>query len=511
MTQKASSANPEPPYILALDVGTSSTRALLFDAIGNPLPHVLAQRRYQLTISNEGEVSVDPDTLVAVVERTIDEVLEMAGSWATHIGAVALDTFWHGLMGVDADNRPLTPLILWEDTRPHDAALELREQLDEAAIHARTGARFHASYWPAKLRWLATQAPETVSRVAQWLSFGEYLYRHFLGRSVCSLSMASGTGMLQTRAHAWDTELMNVLDVRPEQFPPLGDLHERVQGLTPKYASAWPALHTIPWFPALGDGAAACIGSGCASMENWSVTIGTSSAIRVVVPPEQVVPPLGLWLYLIDAKRAVLGGALSEGGNLLSWLDSVLKLPSLADAESLVAAVPPDGHGLTILPFIAGERSLGWHANARMTISGIQAHISPADLLRAGMEALAYRLDALYEQISHALQRGRTVPRMIGSGGALLGSMTLKQIIADTLGVAVYPSRDHEASARGAALLALEAMGILPEVAQVPPSLEQPVKPDAEKHAVYRKAAERQQKLYQELLEEGPGLFPNSS
>jgi len=100
---------------------------------------------------------------------------------------------------------------------------------------------------------------------------------------------------------------------------------------------------------------------------------------------------------------------------------------------------------------------------------------------------------------------------MIGSGGALLGSMTLKQIIADTLSVAVYPSRDHESSARGAALLALEALGILPDIAQVSPSLEQPVKPDVEKHAVYRKAAERQQKLYQELLEEGPGLFPNSS
>ena len=512
MTQKASSANPnpEPPYILALDVGTSSTRALLFDATGNTLPNVLAQRPYTLTISNEGEVSVDPDALVAVVEQTIDDVLEMAGPWATHIGAVAIDTFWHGLMGVDADNRPLTPLILWEDTRPHGAAVELRQQLDEAAIHARTGARFHASYWPAKLRWLATQVPDTFARVAQWLSFGEYLYRHFLGRSICSLSMASGTGMLHTRARAWDTELMEVLDVRPEQLPPLGDLHESVQGLTPKYASAWPALRNVPWFPATGDGAAACVGSGCASLENWSVTIGTSSAMRVVLPPEQVVPPVGLWLYLIDAKRAVLGGALSEGGNLLSWLDRVLTLPSFADAESLVAALAPDGHGLTILPFIAGERSLGWHANARMTISGIQAHISPADLLRAGMEALAYQLDAVCEQVCQALQIDKKAPRMIGSGGAILGSMTLRHIVADTLGVPVYPSRDHEASARGAALLALEAMGILPDVAQVPPHLEPEVQPDAEKHAVYRKAAERQQKLYQALLEGRPGSFPHS-
>jgi gluconokinase len=512
MTQKASAANPnlKPPYILALDVGTSSTRTLLFDATGNTLPNVLAQRPYQLTISNEGEVSVDPDALVAVVDQTIDDVLEMAGPLAKYIGAVAIDTFWHGLMGIDVDNRPLTPLILWEDTRPHDAAVELRKQLDEETIHARTGARFHASYWPAKLRWLATQAPDTFSRVAQWLSFGQYLYRHFLGRSVCSLSMASGTGMLNTRARTWDTELMKVLNVRPEQFPPLGDLHESVQGLTPEYASAWPALRNVPWFPAIGDGAAACVGSGCASLENWSLTIGTSSAIRVVLPPEQVIPPMGLWLYLIDAKRAVLGGALSEGGNMLYWLDSVLTLPSLADAESLVAALQPDGHGLTILPFISGERSPGWHANARMTISGIQARSSPADLLRAGMEALAYQLAAVYEQVCQALQVGKTAPRIIGSGGALLGSMTLEHIVADTLGVPVYPSLDHEASARGAALLALEAMGILPDVAQVPAHLKPPVKPDVEKHAVYRKGAERQQKLYQELLEGRPGSSPNS-
>lgn len=113
MTQEASSANPhpEPPYILALDIGTSSTRALLFDAAGNTLPNVLAQRPYQLRITNEGEVSVDPDALVAVVSQTIYDSLELAGPLAQHIGAVAIDTFWHSLMGVDADNRPLTPLV----------------------------------------------------------------------------------------------------------------------------------------------------------------------------------------------------------------------------------------------------------------------------------------------------------------------------------------------------------------------------------------------------------------
>lgn len=497
------SADLQAPFVLALDVGTSSTRTMLFDANGTAAPQVLAQRTYKLTTSSEGEVSVDPEALLSVVSMTIDDALKAAGPLAQQIKGVAMDTFWHSIMGVDEENHPLTPLITWEDTRPQSAALELRTQLDEKAVHDRTGARFHASYWPAKLKWLASQQPDVFKKAAQWISFGEYLHRRLLGHSVCSLSMASGTGMLVTRERVWDDELIKALGVRREQLPELGDLHDSVSGLTPEFASAWPPLRDVPWFPAIGDGASACVGSGCANLENWSLTIGTSSAMRVVVPPDRVIPPMGLWLYLIDAKRGVLGGALSEGGNLLSWLDAVLELPGLHDAASLVGALEPDGHGLTILPFISGERSLGWHAEARMTIKGISLHTSPAELLRAGMESLAYQLAAVYEQLCTALKLDAT-PRIIGSGGALLSSTILQSIIADTLGATIYPSRDHEASARGAALLALEALGQIKDVGQIPPNLASSVTPYAEYGPIYRKAAHRQRELYRQMLgEEG--------
>lgn len=507
MTQRTDAADQNadftPPFVLALDVGTSSTRALLFDATGTVVPKVISQRVYKLNTANDGEVSVDADALLAVVVQTIDDVLTLAGPQASQIGAVAIDTFWHSLMGVDAANRPITPLITWEDTRPFDAALELRSQLDEEAIHERTGARFHASYWPAKLRWLAANEPAVFAQAAQWISFGEYLHRKLLGRSVCSLSMASGTGMLVTRKRVWDNELMEALRVRPEQLPELGDAGDSIKGLTPEYATAWPALRAVPWFPALGDGASACIGSGCASSENWSLTVGTSSAMRVVVEPEHVIPPMGLWLYLVDGRRAVLGGALSEGGNLLAWLDTVLKLPVLQEAEQLVADLEPDSHGLTLLPFISGERSLGWHADARMTISGLSIHTTPSDLLRAAMESLAYQLSAVYQQLRVTLQvEDNTVPRLICSGGALLGSSTLQRVIADTLGAELYPSRNHEASARGAALLALEAMGLISDVAQAPPDLANPIQSNDRHGEIYRRAAERQRKLYRLLLKE---------
>jgi gluconokinase len=488
------------PYILALDIGTSSVRALLFDSTGTAVPHVLVQHTYNLTTSGDGEVSVDPDMLVDLVFQTIDEALAAAGPLASQIRAVATDTFWHSLMGVDASGRPVMPLLTWEDTRPRSAAAELRKQLDETAIHTRTGARLHASYWPAKLRWLSTTQPELVRRTTQWLSVGEYLHRRLLGRSVCSLSMASGTGMLVTRTCSWDIQLRELPGVQAEQLPPLGDLHDSITGLQPEFAARWPALRDVPWFPAIGDGAAANVGSGCAAEENWAITIGTSSAIRVVVSPESVIPSMGLWLYLIDARRALLGGALSEGGNVLAWLASTLKLPPLAEVESLIATLPPDGHGLTVLPFISGERSPGWHDGARMAVAGINTHTSPTDLLQACLEALAYQLGEVYDQLNTVLEKQEIAPTLIGSGGALLSSNTLQSMLAGTLNAPLYPLLEREASARGAALLALEALGIISNVTQVPVELGAPILPEEAHYAIYASAARRQQELYQALL-----------
>jgi gluconokinase len=307
--------------------------------------------------------------------------------------------------------------------------------------------------------------------------------------------------MLNRHTLHWDEELMHVLDVRAEQLPSLGDVRDSLKGLTSEYASTWPELHKVPWFPAIGDGAAACIGSGCADKTNWSLTMGTSSAVRVVVPREErVVVPLGLWQYLIDAKRSVLGGALSEGGNLLNWICTTFALPDLKNAEPLACKVAPDSHCLTILPFISGERSLGWHAQARMTVSGLSLHTTPSDVLRAGMESLAYEIYGVYEQLAAIVQMDNTDHKLLMSGGALLNSSLLQSIIADTLGVSLYPSLDHEASARGTALLALEALGTIQDIAHVKPNLLAPTKPNPELGITYRKAAERQRKLYHMLL-----------
>lgn len=490
---------PEP-YVLAIDVGTSSVRAMLFDGAGNAVPHVIGQAQYPQLKSDEGEIAVDADVLVATTVAVIDSALESAGPLATRIAAVATDTFWHSLVAVDGSGKALTPVITWADTRPRDAARELRAALDEADVHRRTGAMLHASYWPAKLRWLQQTSPEVFGAAAEYLSFGEYLHRQLLGASVCSLCMASGTGLLLTREQTWDAELLRELGIRNEQLPKLGDLGDAVRGLAPRYAGRWPALRDVPWFPATGDGATANVGSGCATPTRFALTVGTTSAVRTIVPLGDLTPPEGLWLYLLDAKRGVLGGALSEGGNVFAWLEETLRLPPLADAESQIAALPPDAHGLTVLPYVVGERSLGWHSEARATIAGISVKTSQYDVLRAAVEALAYRIGAVYERLIDAVGLREQPPQLIGSGGSLLGSRLFQQVVADVLQSPLYPSGEHEASARGAALLALESLGALGDIGQIPPSPTEPVRPDPATLAAYQRGRERQERLYALLL-----------
>jgi gluconokinase len=222
--------------------------------------------------------------------------------------------------------------------------------------------------------------------------------------------------------------------------------------------------------------------------------------MRVVVSPEQVTPEGGLWLYYVDKRRALLGCALSEGGNMLAWLKNTLQLPDLRKLDEQLAGLEPAAHGLTILPELAGERGPGWHAHATMTISGLTLHTTPLEIARAALEAVAFQLSRVYDQLIQALAAQVTQPRLIASGGTLLNSALLRQILADTLNCPLELSESNEASARGAALLALEALGLLPKLAQLAPTTSTIVQPDPARHAIYQQARERQQKLYELLL-----------
>lgn len=488
--------SPRPPSaleaVLALDVGTSSVRCLAYDTAGRAVPGAQATREQHPRLTRDGGAELDAETLLTAA---VDVLAEAAAALAERGGrplAVGVSTFWHGLLALDAAGDPLTPLYLWVDTRSGPAAGDLRRELDGREVHLRTGCVLHSSYWPAKLRWLLNQRPE-LRRDARFVSFGEFLEERLLGVRRCGRSMASGTGLLDTAAGDWDAPLLAHLGLDAERLNSLCDAREPAAGLREPYADRLPALANVPVFPAVGDGACSNVGAGATRPEEGALMIGTSAALRVLFAGSAPPPPEGLWRYRLDDRRELLGGALSNGGNLFAWLTRTLRLPPPEELEAALAAAEPDAHGLTVLPFLAGERNPDFPLDATGWFTGIRTATTAMDLLQAGMEAVAYRVAAIAERLHGAAPELR---RFIATGG-LLHSPAWMQLLADVLDTELVTTDVPEASSRGAALMALEALGRIPDALALPPDRGRSYRPDPARHVRYAQARARHERLYQ--------------
>jgi len=490
----------EAPFVLTLDVGTTSARAELYDRRGRAIKDVHASSPCPLETTPDGGAQMDPDALFELVAEVLDEACREAraklGAGAA-VAGVGMATFWHSFLGIDDRGRPTTPLFLWADSRSRDRMPALQSRLDERAVHARTGCLLHWSYWPAKLLWLARTHADAVTRTRRWVSFGEYVHLRLFGDADCSYSMASGTGLLDQNRRDWDPEVLDAAGISPELLSPLADHDAARSGLAAAYARRWPLLKDAPWYPAAGDGAMSNVGAGCVTRERMALMIGTSGALRVAWAAPTTVIPWGAWCYRADGGRFVMGGALSNGGNLYGWLRETLRLPSIREAERQIAAMEVDAHGLTVLPFLAGERAPGYAANARAAVLGMTLATRPIDVARAGLEAIALRFALLHEIVSEVVPEARQV---VASGGALLRSPAWCQMIADALGQTVAASGEPEASSRGAALLALEQLGAIENVGSLPLTLGRTYEPSPEAHERFVAAQERHRRAYATLV-----------
>lgn len=483
-------------WVLAIDVGTSSARAMAFDQAGQAVDGVRAQIAWEPRRDPPGASEFDVAPFIDAVALCIDGAMAAAGPRASRFRAVGLCTFWHSMAGLDTAGDPVTPVVTWADLRPAAAARVLRAHIDTDALHARTGCALHPSYYPARLAWLRDADPAAFARVAHWVSPGELLAREFLGEQRCPVSMASATGLMNQSACQWDHETCAAISLDPASLPPLVDLDEPAKGLRPQWASRWPALARIPWAPAIGDGAAGNLGSGCANSRRFAINLGTSGAIRAMRRTDSVEIPPDLWCYRLDSRRPIMGGAFSDGGDALVWLRGVLAMPDQDDIENAIASQPPDSHGLTFLPFLAGERSAGWRPDARATLHGLSLNTRPVDIARAVIEGIALRFALVAASLSRSFGRPEEI---VASGGVFAAMPIWAAVIADAIGRPITLSSEPEASARGAALVALRTAGILEREEDAPAPLGPIVRHDPGRRAILKRALERQQRIYEAL------------
>jgi gluconokinase len=420
--------------VLALDVGSSSVRVRRFDERGEPA----GELRHAAYRSDDAEE-------VARLVRSLLDGNEPDGT----------SCFGHSLVAVDRAWKPLTPILGWRDIRSALAAEWLRRRLDSNAVHARTGAYLHPSFWPAKLAWLAEAEPDLFREAARFVSFADFLR----GEPVTSLSMASGTGLLDLASCDWDEQLLAALGVERERLPEIADV------------------------PVWIDAACSNLGAGCVGRERAALMVGTSGALRVLYETERPQPKPGLFLYALESGRIVEGGALSDGGNLYAWLAE-----TLAPEDASLADRTPADHGLTFLPFLGGERSTGWDPRARGAVAGLTFATTPLDIRQAALEGIAFRFAAIADLLPEMRE-------VVATGGGLLHDREWIQIMADALARPVSVSGVAEASLRGAAVSVLERTGH--EVVDAP--IVGIVEPREDAAEAYRSAREAQQRLYEVL------------
>lgn len=470
---------------------------MIFDGQARAVERIGAQIEYALSTTDDGGVEIDADELARLTFEALDKLQSGMAARGLRASAVGCCTFWHNVLGVGPDDRAVTPVLHPFDTRASRAAEALGRRINNQAQHARTGCVLHPSYLPAKLLWLAETQPQAFRSATRWMSFGEYLYLKLGGRAAASTSMMSGSGLWNQNENQYDTEIMSALPVSAGQFARTSDMDEALTVLRPEFGSRWPSLSGIPWFPAWGDGACSNVGTGADSPSRFALMVGTSGALRAVCEARQIEIPPGLWCYRVDRNRFVLGGALSNGGEVYAWMKRTLVLPvSDEEIESRLAAPNPGPHGLTVLPLFAGERSPHWRADARAAITGLAASTQPIEILRAALEAVAVRFRILYDLMAKRFGDPQDV---IASGGALLRSPVWTQMMADALARPVTICLESEGSSRGAALLAIERLGAIRRAGDLPARMGRVFEPAAARRTAYDELLRRQEDLYARL------------
>lgn len=479
----------EPPFVLALDIGSSSIKGAIHDALGRTVRDSVVQLRYGWETAPGGAVRLPATVFLELVDQALDALDGAVARLGIDLGAAGIACLVHSICGLEATGSPMTPVLSWADTTSATEAATLRTRLDPVITHATTGAPIHGGYWPARILRLREEQPG----IRRWAGLAELVTAHLTGRAVVSRSMASGTGLLDRATGSWATGPMQAVAIKPDQLPSIHDDQVPVGRLTATAAKRWPHLAACDWFAPWGDGGCGNVGLGAMGTGRAALMVGTSGALRAVVdgtPPL----PAGLFAQRLGSST-VIGGQLTEGGGTLAWASRLVGR-SQRSLERAAAAMGADEHGLTVLPFTFGERGLGYHDAARASVVGLHADTDAVAIYRAFMESIAFGFAAVDDRLEAVLG---TRPDVVAAGGSLSTSHALAQILADALGRDIAVAAAIEPSRRGAALLALAWSGHA-AAANAPAPTTRTVRADADRAERYRAARTRRDVLYRTLL-----------
>ena len=455
-------------WLLALDQGTTSSRAIVFDAEGNEA--ATAQKELRQIYPQPGWVEHDPLDIWQDQLAVAQAALRQAGLGAGDIAAIGIANQRETVVLWErASGRPLANAIVWQDRRTAEACARLKAEGAEGLVREKTGLVLDPYFSAAKLAWLLDRLPGARARaqrgelaagtVDSWLAWnlsGGRLH-------ITDPSNASRTSLFNIRSGDWDADLLALFGIPRELLP-------RVVRSSALWGETAPALFGAPirLGGMAGDQQAALFGQACHGAGMAKNTYGTGCFLLMHSGGQAVASANGLIATCAaqtgDAPEYALEGSVFIGGAVVQWLrDGLGLIRRAADIEALAAGVP-DAGGVVFVPAFAGLGAPHWNPAARGALLGLTRGTTAAHIARAALEAIAFQSVELVEAMS--ADCGQPLAELRVDGGAAANGLLL-QFQADLLGVPVLRPRILETTALGAAYLAGLAAGVWASRAEI--------------------------------------------
>jgi len=435
--------------LVGLDVGTSGVKGVALAPDGTVLARV--ERGYPFATPRPGWSEQDPELWWTAAQAVLAELREAAGAPA----GIGLSGQMHGLVTLDAQDRPIRPAILWNDQRTAAECAEIEETLGFDRLVALTGNRALTGFTAPKLLWLRRHEPDAYARIATVMLPKDYVRLRLAGERATDVADASGTLLFDVAARTWSREVCEALEI-PQAWLPTALEGPAISGTT---------ADGVPVAAGAGDQAAGALGVGVVAADGpLSVVLGTSGVVFAALDAFAADPEARAhtFCHAVPGAWHAMGVMLSAAGSL-QWLRDVAA-PGVA-FDALVgeaAAWEPGTEGLTFLPYLAGERTPHADPQARGSFTGLTLRHDRGALVRAVLEGVAFGLGDCLD----VLQGTGAVPTSgLASGGGARSDLWLR-IVASVLDLPLRRTAVDEGAAFGAALLGGCAAGTWPDTAQ---------------------------------------------
>lgn len=441
-------------YLIGLDIGTSSAKALAINFNGKLIARY--QKKYPVESPKPGFAEQDPELIFQAIIECLNQVTHVELGELT---GVCISCAMHSLIGVDKMGRPLTKIITWADNRSALQAQTLKKWPIGRSIYQHTGTPIHAMSPLSKIKWLGEEQPGVFQKVAKFVGIKEYLLFRLFGCWVSDYSIASATGLFDIHKLQWFGPALDYLDLSKDKLPSLVPTNFMLRGLSKSWTDILGIEEQTPFIIGASDGCLANLGVLALEPDTLALTIGTSAAARFTN-----LEPLNdekgrLFNYVLEEGQYVIGGASNNGGIVWEWITKQYfqDQPMEAIFQELQAKTSST-EGLLYLPWLLGERAPIWDATATSAFLGVKRQHTKEHFTRAVLEGIIYniyQICAIIEQCS--IQKIETI---IANGGFVRSSFWV-QMVADIFGKQVSVYQIEDSSALGAVMMGMKALGII--------------------------------------------------